>query len=332
MKAGRIVISVAVLTVCGGLGLSPDAVQASSAGWTLQAPAVHPFGRYSAAMAYDAATGTVVMFGGEGRHGLLDQTWSWDGTTWTQLTPAAHPPALAGAAMAYDAATGTVVMFGGEGRHGVLHQTWSWDGTTWTQLTPVHHPVAREFTAMAYDAATGTVVLFGGLVDGQFASNDTWTWDGTTWTRQPFESSGPGVRWGETMAYDAATGTVVMFGGAEGPPGRSIPLNDTWTWDGTTWTQQNPEDAPAGRWAAAMAYDAATGTAVLFGGDNQLELFADTWAWDGTTWTKQTKRAAPQPYSREFAAMAYDAATGTAVLFGGEYPGVRVFPDTWTWG
>jgi hypothetical protein len=28
-----------------------------------------------------------------------------------------------------------------------------------------------------------------------------------------------------------------------------------------------------------MAYDAATGTAVLFGGDNGFHFFADTWTW-----------------------------------------------------
>ena len=34
------------------------------------------------------------------------------------------------------------------------------------------------------------------------------------------------------MAYDAATGTVVLFGGVDGPHH----LNGaTWTWDGNTW-------------------------------------------------------------------------------------------------
>jgi hypothetical protein len=41
----------------------------------------------SAASAYDAATGQVVMFGGYGvtgrATGLYDQTWTWDGSDWT---------------------------------------------------------------------------------------------------------------------------------------------------------------------------------------------------------------------------------------------------------
>ena len=53
-------------------------------------------------------------------------------------------------------------------------------------------------------------------------------------------------------------------------------LDDTWTWDGTTWTQQHPATSPSARTFASMAYDPATSTAVLFGGKGTL---ADTWTW-----------------------------------------------------
>ena len=65
-----------------------------------------------------------------------------------------------------------------------------------------------------------------------------------------------------------------------------------------------------------MAYDAATGNVVLFGGNNGSSALRDTWTWDGATWTKQAP--ATRPPAREFASMAYDAATGNVVLFGGE--------------
>ncbi len=74
-------------------------------------------------MAYDAATGTVVLFGGNDLFGALADTWTWDGTTWTQRHPATSPSARTSASMAYDAATGTVVLFGGG--HGILG-TWTW--------------------------------------------------------------------------------------------------------------------------------------------------------------------------------------------------------------
>jgi len=132
------------------------------------------------------------------------------------------------------------------------------------------------------------------------------------------------------MAYDAATGTVVLFGGRAGG---FTAFNDTWTWDGRTWTKRAPAASPSPRKGAVMAYDAATGTVVLFGGLNKAggRAFNDTFTWDGTTWTKQA--TATGPSARWGGAMAYDAATGTVVLFGGVNPGAGfVDDDTWTWG
>jgi len=327
MKTSRMMI--AGTAALAAWGIVPTAAQASPASavtWTRQALAVHPPARTGSAMAYDAATGTVVLFGGDGTSlgSFLADTWTWNGTTWMKRHPAASPPAREDAAMAYDAATGTVVLFGGigNGSDNLLRDTWTWNGTTWTKRHPAASPPAREDAAMAYDAATGTVVLFGGAGG---PGNDTWTWNGTTWTKQ-LPAASPPARDDAAMAYDAATGTVVLFGGENGQY-----LADTWTWDGTTWTKRHPAASPPGRYGAAMAYDAATGTVVLFGGRGASSThLADTWTWNGTTWTQQHPAASPP--GRAFAAMAYDAATGTAVLFGGTGPSARYRSDTWTWG
>jgi len=80
-------------------------------------------------MAYDAATGDVVMFGGVERFtGTYGGTWTWNGSAWTQQHPAVSPPSRADAAMAYDAATGDVVLFGGhgDGSHTACSDTWIW--------------------------------------------------------------------------------------------------------------------------------------------------------------------------------------------------------------
>jgi hypothetical protein len=69
------------------------------------------------------------------------------------------------------------------------------------------------------------------------------------------------------MAYDADHGQMVLFGG--GTNGDTLGfLNDTWTWDGTNWTQQSLGKSPAARILAAMAYDADHNQVVLFGGDD----------------------------------------------------------------
>src|SRR5262249_61529684 len=113
------------------------------------------------------------------------------------------------------------------------------------------------------------------------------------------------------LPHGAAPGPVVLCGWHSARRGA---VGGTWTGDGTTWTKQPPAVPPPARWWPAMAYDAATSTAVLFGGSGGHGDLADTWTWDGTTWTKQ--QPAVHPPARVLAMMAYDAATRTAVLFG----------------
>lgn len=73
---------VAALAIGGVLGLATPAVQAKPASmltWTHKAPVSHPAARVDPAMAYDKATGTVVLFSGYVGFGTaeLDDTWTW---------------------------------------------------------------------------------------------------------------------------------------------------------------------------------------------------------------------------------------------------------------
>jgi hypothetical protein len=65
--------------------------------------------------------------------------------------------------------------------------------------------------------------MFSGL--GHDTGGMTWIWDGTAWTRQHPATSPPRL-FAESMAGDAATGGVVMFGGQA----RIRELSGTWTW------------------------------------------------------------------------------------------------------
>ena len=85
---------------------------------------------------------------------------------------------------------------------------------------------------------------------------------------------------------------AVLFGGFDG----TNYLADTWTWDGTTWTEQTPATSPPARAGATMEYF--DGQVVLFGGYNGTSYLNDTWTWDGTTWTEQSgtnPRRGPMP-------------------------------------
>jgi hypothetical protein len=314
-----------VLAVTGLLLPSLGQAQTFEPNWVQESPAASPPARNSANMAYDAASGQVVLFGGYGNGGILGDTWTWNGITWTQQSPATSPSGRDSAGMVYDAATGQVVLFGGSNGSSILGDTWTWNGTTWTQQSPAASPSARDFPSMAYDAATGQVVLFGG--DGSTNSSgylgDTWTWNGTTWTQQSPATS-PSARYYDSMAYDAATAQVVLFGGYNNGL-----LGDTWTWNGTTWTQQSPAASPSARYLPIMAYDAASSKVVLFGGEGNSGLLGDTWSWNATTWSQQSPAASPS--ARYTASMTYDAASGQVVLFGGFGSSGRL-SDIWVWG
>jgi hypothetical protein len=169
---------------------------------------------------------------------------------------------------------------------------------------------------MAYDPATGTMLLFGGQSNRYPCYlGDTWSWNGTTWTELS-PSASPPARSYAPMAYDAATRTVLLFGG-EGmsSQGEYGGLSDTWSWNGTTWTKLSPAASPGGSDSDSMAYDAATGTVLLFGGGCCNPGLGQTWSWNGTTWTRLSPPTSP-PLSGGWS-MANDPATATVLLFGG---------------
>jgi hypothetical protein len=202
----------------------------------------------------------------------------------------------------------------------------------WTKLHPGQHPSARH-VALASDPANGTVVLFGAGVTGVSLS-DTWTWDGTSWTdRHPAHH--PPARHGAALAYDPAHHTVVLFGGFIGVPPNVKFLGDTWTWDGTDWTQQHPTDHPRARFTQLVT-DPANYGVLLEGGvccafQNNL---ADTWTWNGSDWTEQHPAHPLPPNVGTDAGMAADPSTDTVVAFGGGSAFVSppgLFHGTWTW-
>src|SRR5262249_46358238 len=138
------------------------------------------------------------------------------------------------------------------------------NGTEWLQRT-IPGPSPRYGHVMAFDSARGVTVLFGGENSYHYLA-DTWEWNGTNWTqRTPL--AGPSQRVWSALAYDSARGVAVLFGGfySSGGVYGNVWWNDTWAWNGTTWTQDSPATSPPAMSSYAMAYDAPRGATVLFG-------------------------------------------------------------------
>ena len=187
-------------------------------------------------------------------------------------------------------------------------------------------PRGREWAAFAYYPPKNELVLFGGRRPGTIF-RDTWTRTGTTWTlRNPTRS--PSARTGASMVFDPASNQLLLFGGsATTSTGFS---NQTWTWNGSNWTQLHPATSPPGREDQQMAYDAATKTVILFTGFHGTGYWDDTWSWNGTTWTPLSPAHSPgiDVFARQ---AAYDTASNQLLLFGGD-AGHNTFLNTiWTW-
>jgi subtilisin family serine protease len=238
----------------------------------------------------------------------------------------------------YDSTNARSVLFGGyicpDNSCYSTNETWVFEGTAWTRLHPDTSPPALLRSAIAYDAERGEVVLFGGASCDVtcVATDETWTFDGNTWKKEtPAESPPP--RYAHSMAYDSEAKRVVMYGGCI----VSCPANanDTWTWNGTNWTQLDilPTDAPSPRDSAAMVYDSTHKEIVLFGGEVAsttagTQSLGDTWTLSGNTWTEET---ATGPSAR-FSTAASDAPMSGGVFVGGGTPtGFTYLSDNWLW-
>jgi N-acetylneuraminic acid mutarotase len=122
------------------------------------------------------------------------------------------------------------------------------------------------------------MILFGGL--GFLKWNDTWAYDpvANTWTDlEPTGELPPGRGW-YSMAFDAASGKMVLFGGWEGRVGS---LGDMWAYDPgvNDWSRLNPAGhRPSKRLQHCMIYDPVSARIIMFGGWSGSHWFNDLWA------------------------------------------------------
>jgi hypothetical protein len=246
------------------------------------APAAgQPSARSGAAMAYDAATQSIVLFGGQNRSRNLADTWIWDGSAWTQAHPATSPPALNDAQLTYDPVTRDVILVGTSEPSGVelpiACSSSSGSSGSSSSKTAVLPPSATIPDIAPVPTATanagGTTVSSSSCGTSLAPKATTWLWNGSTWSK--FSGSTPLVEFGSaTLATDPVAGRVVLL--TRGPfaepavgvaqPDFACPMQSTatpngqpmcpflpvvapaWTWTGHEWKEMTPA-------AGASAFD-----------------------------------------------------------------------------
>lgn len=323
-----------VTVLYGGFRVGPgtlaDTWEYDGTSWSAITPSGAPGAREAANLVWDATRERVVLFGGAGASSF-DDAWEYDGTTWSPITATSKPSKRRDAAMAYvGGARPRIVLFGGfDGAGPLQNDTHELVGTAWAPVLQVA-PSARDGAAVAYDTRRGRLVLFGGTT----GAAQTWEFGAETGWELRAPTTSPPARDGAAMAYDRANDRIVMFGGVSGSTYR----DDTWTYDGTTWTLLTTT-TPSARTNATMVYDPSRQALIMFGGRYATMLGAsvwvdETWELDGSTWTNLTLTSKPSP--RELVGLAWDEANSRMVLFGGRLSGTvyndlyRLDATTWT--
>lgn len=261
-------------------------------------------------------------------------TWLWDGKEWTRT--GWNPPAMLSATNPNDTQIAMTTVKGvpmllGDGPveqqpGGASWQTWKWSYETWAPNASAPIPVRSGFATAQWN---GGVVVFGGLSEDGGQTNDylsdLWTFDGTTWRQQP--ASGPPSRANAMMS--ALGNTLVLFGGSTSSDGDASMgasgnlLSDTWTWDGSAWTQR-ASSGPSARAEAVVA--PLHGQLILFGGETaDGNVSSETWSWNGSTWSALDVVG---PSARRAAVMT--PVGGKLLLFGGLDASGTALADAWT--
>ncbi|MBI3846425.1 MAG: hypothetical protein HY292_17500 [Planctomycetes bacterium] len=290
--------------------------------WSDVSPSVGPPARSYTALAFDAARGRTVLFGGSLNWiNQYSDTWEWDGTTWTEQFPSTLPHANALPSLAYDARRGVTVLYGGQDVSGVPRdQTWEWDGTDWTRRTNVGSPGWRSNFQMLFEAARGRVVLIAPSINNP-ARTDKWEYDGTLWRRMDVTSVFPPSAHLSIAADDGRSRLVAVLQG--------YGTFGTWEWNGTVWQEvvaaRHPRLDIGTFTPKTLSFDSSRGRTLSF----SPSYPSPTWEWDGHSWQAVTSPTTPtfDHYVLSFA-LTCDSVRGVTVLVADIGSGPL---QTWEW-
>ena len=191
----------------------------------------------------------------------------------------------------------------------------STDGVAWTRLPDLPNQWAVDPASgqLCFDSVNG--ILYAFALRGDTTSAQLYKLVGGNWQAagdpMPSYDGGPGNWNTGRLVFHVANGTLVYYGGGNY-------RHETWTFDGTAWTQASPANVPPSRSNPQMAYDPLRQETVLFGGDS----YADTWVWNGSNWISKTSPLNP-PAMNNYGAVWHPGFQGVVIPTTGR--------EIWVW-
>lgn len=280
-----------------------------------------PQARRNGVAIYDPVDHRLIIFGGIGQSGLLNDTWAFNLNTlsWTQLnTVGAVPDPRLGHDAVYDPVGQQMVIWAGQQGSRFFNDTWTLNLRTleWRNVSPSSgRPKARYGSASVYDPLERSLVQFAGFTEEGRRFQDTQSFGlaSQSWIDITPDGAKPGVRCLLTGALDRTSRRMVVYGGQ-----RNGPLDDLWAYDlaSHTWTELTPVSRPAGRFFASSFVNR-EGHFLVFGGSTSNGNSNETWAFNlQTNQWNQLEIAAP-PSARNGLMGAYFEAEDRFIIFGG---------------
>ena len=275
-----------------------------------------PEARQGGFLVEDPGGGQLLLIGGIGSSAMVGSTWSWDGRRWSQL----NAPAQGIDMVFLDSVRNQVIALQATGP--TAYGTATWSGT-WANLNSTHVPSRMVFgSGFSVFNPTTKSGLYCGIRNETTDTPglETWTWDGSDWSFAPV--AGPAKRLDYALAYDPITKTDILFGGE--PGGGPHPLfADTWSWNGSGWTQLLPTHSPAAG-AAYATLDESLNAVVL------LDWQGNMWTWTGSDWNAIPSTNSGPGAHVLGAAFGYDPLSHRIIAFGGS-TGSSASSTTWLW-
>lgn len=183
-------------------------------------------------MVYDASRGESILFSGlDPSEKQMNQTWSWNGEEWKLLSEGG-PASRGHFGFVYDPSHEQILLYGGYAST-VSDEFWAWKDGAWTEID-FPGPGTLSHFGMTYDTASNALYIFGGATTGSTFSSftdRTWVLSGGQWRDLELNVS-PSKRGSPAMGYDPLRKRIVLYGGFDS----STKFDDTWEWDGHTWT------------------------------------------------------------------------------------------------
>lgn len=297
---------------------------------------------YGHGLTYDVRRDEIVLFGGaESVFPPRASTYTYNGGDWHVREEVVRPVPRASTAFATDPINKAIWMFGGLNQFGdaYLDDFWRYQNGNWGLIAPTDTaPVGCGSPSAVIDTDRQKLVLLcSGNTLYEFNLQDS-TW--VKITPPTNSSSAPTSRRLAQAVYDPVLKKTVVYGGFDT---LNTYKNDTWLWDGTTWTEVKKNRADA-RSNAAMWFDPTLKKVVMYGGigrpdpENTIRRYSDMWSFDGTNgWTQM--KDITTPGERYDARVLVDPRTNKVRLYGGiridmvdEKTKKQVFADDlWEW-